>query len=269
MADAAHASGWTCEELPFADGGEGMLNAFGGANRETVVTGPLGSPVTAGWRLEADLAVVEMAQASGLELAGGADGNAPLSATTRGTGELIAAALDVGARRVFVGVGGSATTDGGLGAVEVLVPYAPLDGSRGGQVFVACDVSTAFVDAATVFGPQKGADTPQVAALTRRLHALAKRYVSEHGVDVRRLPGSGGAGGLGGGLAALGASLTSGFELIADELELAAACRQADLVLTGEALLDAQSLAGKVVGGLSPLPVQIAPQRSSGITPVA
>ncbi|MGH3095097.1 MAG: glycerate kinase family protein [Streptosporangiales bacterium] len=253
MADVAQERGWTCTQLPLADGGEGTLDAFGGPNRDTPVTGPLGRQVTAGWRLDGDLAVVEMARASGLELAGGAAGNDPLAATTRGTGELIAAVLDAGARRVVVGIGGSATTDGGLGAVEALAPYAPLDGSHGAQVLVACDVTTRFADAAAVFGPQKGATPDQVAALTEQLKDLAEVYTREHGVDVRELPGSGGAGGLGGGLAALGAVLTPGFDLIADELRLAAACRRADLVLTGEGKLDAQSLAGKVVGGVAAL----------------
>lgn len=262
IADVARDRGWTCTQLPLADGGEGTLDAFGGPNRETTVTGPLGRPVTAGWRLDGELAVVEMARASGLELTGGAAGNDPLAATTRGTGELIAAALDAGAHRVVVGIGGSATTDGGLGAVEALAPYAPLDGSHAAQVLVACDVTTTFVDAASVFGPQKGASPNQVTALTERLDDLADVYAREYGVDVRELAGSGGAGGLGGGLAALGAGLTPGFDLIADELRLAAACHQADLVLTGEGKLDAQSLAGKVVGGVAAL---AGPERTAAI----
>lgn len=253
MAEAARGPGWTCTRLPLADGGEGTLDAFGGSNRETTVTGPLGGRALAGWRFDGELAVVEMARASGLELAGGAAGNDPLAATTRGTGELIAAALDAGAHRVVVGIGGSATTDGGLGAAEALAPYAPLDGSNGARVLVAYDVTTTFVDAAAVFGPQKGASRDQVAALTQRLEDLADLFARDYGVDVRELAGSGGAGGLGGGLAALGAVLTPGFDLIADELGLADACHQADLVLTGEGRLDAQSLAGKVVGGVAAL----------------
>lgn len=266
MAAAAHASGWTCVELPLADGGEGTVEAFGGPNRESVVTGPLGAPVSAGWRLDGERAVVEMAGASGLQLAGGAARNDPVGATTRGTGELIAAALDAGARQVLVGIGGSATTDGGLGAVEVLAPYAPLDGSHGRpEVSVACDVTTRFVDAAAVFAPQKGADAHQVALLRVRLETLAQQYAEEFGVDVRELPGSGGAGGLGGGLAALGARLVPGFDLIADAVGLADAAASADLVLTGEGTLDAQSLSGKVVGGVAAL---AGPERTAAVVGV-
>ena len=114
-----------CDEVPMSDGGEGLLDVFGGGNRTTVVTGPLGSPVEAGWRIDRRTAVIEMARASGLALAGGADGNDPLAATTRGTGELIAKAIEQGARTVLVGLGGSATTDGGLGAIEGLGSPAP------------------------------------------------------------------------------------------------------------------------------------------------
>lgn len=251
MCAAAAAAGWTYLPLPLADGGEGTVDAFGGPNRHTTVTGPLGDQVSAAWRLDGDTAVVEMASASGLQVAGGAAGNDPVAATTRGTGELIAAAADAGARRVLVGIGGSATTDGGYGAVEALAEYAPLDGTNGVEVLVACDVSTSFVDAAAVFGPQKGASPPQVDELTARLTDLAKRYLRDFGVDVTGLPGSGGAGGLGGGLAALGAQLAGGFELIAAERGLADAAAAADLVVTGEGLLDAQSLVGKVVGGVA------------------
>ncbi|HEX6444321.1 MAG TPA: glycerate kinase [Streptosporangiales bacterium] len=266
MAAAARGSGWTCAELPLADGGEGTVEAFGGPNRESVVTGPLGSPVTASWRLDGERAVVEMASASGLQVAGGAARNDPVVATTRGTGELIAAALDAGARQVLVGIGGSATTDGGLGAVEVLAPYAPLDGGHGHpEVAVACDVTTVFVDAAAVFAPQKGADAAQVALLRVRLETLARRYAEEFGVDVRDLPGSGGAGGLGGGLAALGARLVPGFELIADAVGLADAAASADLVLTGEGKLDAQSLSGKVVGGVA---AEAGPERTAAVVGV-
>src|SRR5581483_9633762 len=109
---------------------------------------------------------------------------------TRGTGELVAAALDAGAEQILVGVGGSATTDGGLGAVEVLQERAPF----GARVLVCCDVETGFVDAAAVFGPQKGATPAQVAELTERLRRLANRYRREFGVDVEALPGAGAAG---------------------------------------------------------------------------
>ena len=152
--------------VPMADGGEGTLDALGGANRMSTVTGPVGDPIEAEWRLDGQLAVIEMARASGLEIAGGAEENDPIGATTYGTGELISGALEAGARRVVVGVGGSATTDGGLGALRALYPLQRL---RGLDIVVACDVTTRFVDAAEVFGPQKGASAKQVALLTRRL----------------------------------------------------------------------------------------------------
>ncbi|MCU1677506.1 MAG: hypothetical protein JWM93_2264 [Frankiales bacterium] len=249
MADGARDAGWDAVVVPLADGGEGTLEALGGPTRLTLVTGPLGEPVEAAWRLDDDGAVIEMAKASGLALAGGATGNDPLAATTRGTGELIAAALDAGAHRVVVGVGGSATTDGGLGAVEILAPYAPLDGSRGYTVMVACDVTTGFLDAARLFGPQKGADAAQVDALSRRLCALADEY-ERFGVDVRQLAGAGAAGGLAGGLAALGASLRAGFDVVAEAVGLRSTMAGVDHVLTGEGLLDRQSFDGKVVGGV-------------------
>ena len=132
VAAAADAVGWSCVQLPLADGGEGTLDAFGGANRSTTVTGPLGGRVDAEWRLGDDgVAVVESALASGLVLAGGAEGNDPVRATSRGTGQLVAAAIAGGARRVIVSLGGSATTDGGLATVEELDAYAPFDGQDG------------------------------------------------------------------------------------------------------------------------------------------
>jgi glycerate kinase len=240
-------------ELPLADGGEGTLDALvaalGGSRRRATVTGPLGQPVDAEWALlPGGVAVVEMAAASGLALVDGR--NDPLRASTRGTGELVAAALRAGARRVLVGVGGSATTDGGLAAVEAL------GWSFGGTpVTVACDVSTLFLDAARVFSPQKGASGAQVQLLTRRLAQLADTYESRTGVDVRALEGSGAAGGLAGGLAAIGAQLEPGFETVAEATGLEArlehvATDECGIVVTGEGKLDATSFAGKVVGGV-------------------
>ncbi len=248
IARGAEAAGWPCRELPLADGGEGTLDALGGANRSTRVSGPLGAPVDAGWRLDGELAVIEMARASGLALVGGADHNDPLAASARGTGELIEAAVRAGARRIVVGVGGSATTDGGLGAVEAL-DWAPF-ASRGVVVEVACDVQTTFVDAASVFAPQKGASSEDVAELTARLRQVAKRYRRELGTDVESIPGAGAAGGLAGGLAALGATLAPGFELVADAVGLDRALAECDVVVTGEGQLDETSFAGKVVGGV-------------------
>lgn len=236
--------------IPMADGGDGTLDALGGANRTSMVTGPLGEPVEAAWRLSRGVAVIEMAQASGLVLAGGAEANDPLNATTRGTGELIVNAIGRGATRIIVGLGGSATTDGGLGAVEAIGSTAKLARA---DVEVATDVDTLFVDAARVFGPQKGATPAQIAFLEARLRGVAERYRDEFGVDVEQVPGSGAAGGLGGGLLAVGATIVGGFELIADELGLAEAVAEADLVITGEGQLDRESFNGKVVGGVADL----------------
>jgi len=237
----AKGAGPGCRELPLADGGEGTLEVLGGANRTTRVTGPLGEPVDAGWRLEDGTAVIEAASASGLVLAGGAAANDPVNATTSGTGELIAAAIAGGAHEVIVAVGGSATTDGGLGAVEALSgrPFRV-------PVRVACDVRTLLVDAATLFAPQKGATPEQVELLSRRLAGLAERY----GPAVSSLPGSGAAGGLAAGLASLGAELVPGFALVAAHAGLEPALDEVELVLTGEGRLDSTSFDGKVVGGV-------------------
>ena len=246
VAAAVEATGGTCDVVQVADGGEGFLDAMGGANRTTVVTGPLGDPVEAAWRISGGQAVVEMAQASGLALVADGD-NDPVAASTYGTGELIGAAIDAGAKRVFVGVGGSATTDGGFGALRALYPLQRL---RGIDIRVACDVRTRFVDAADVFAPQKGATPPQVELLRRRLERLAEVYTEDYGVDVIDLEGSGAAGGLAGGLAAVGATLERGFDLVADEVDLFGRIEGADLALTGEGFVDAESFEGKVVGGV-------------------
>jgi glycerate kinase len=234
--------------VPLADGGDGTLDVLvsvlGGSRRRATVTGPLGEPVDAEWgMLPGGTAVVEMAQASGLAAVRGR--NDALRASTRGTGELIATAVRAGARTVIVGAGGSATTDGGLAAVEAL------GWSLGGaDVVIACDVSTPFVDAARLFAPQKGATDAQVSLLTRRLARLADEYEARTGVDVRTLPGAGAAGGFAGGLAAIGARLDAGFDVVADAVGLDALLAGADIVVTGEGKLDGTSFDGKVVGGV-------------------
>jgi glycerate 2-kinase len=246
--------GIDCVEVPMADGGDGLLEALGGPNRTSTVTGPLGDTVKAPWRLSKGTAVIEMAQASGLTLVGGAQGNDPLNATTTGTGELIDHALDAGARRIIVGLGGSATTDGGFGAIRAITAIARL---RQVELLVACDVTTTFIDAATVFGPQKGASRAQVAMLTRRLERLTQVFLQDFGVDVASIPGGGAAGGLGGALAALGGTLLPGFELVADELDLYDHLEGADFVITGEGCLDDSSSAGKVVGGVASIAAEV------------
>ena len=248
MAAGVEAAGFSARRIPVADGGEGTLDALlaarGGSTRTTTVTGPLGDPVAAQWGLLPDgSGVIEMARASGLQLVGLR--NDPLRASTRGTGELISAALRAGARRVIVGVGGSATTDGGLGAVDALRWSL-----AGHDVTVACDVATPFLDAATVYGPQKGATSAQVSLLTGRLARLAEVYQERTGVDVTELEGAGAAGGLAGGLAAIGAQLEPGFDVVARAAGLDDALTGAELVVTGEGKLDASSFEGKVVGGV-------------------
>ena len=230
-----------------ADGGEGLLDVLGGPDRSTVVTGPLGEPVKAGWRLDRGTAVIEMARVAGLELAGGADGNHPLDATTAGVGELILRAVESGARRVVVGMGGSATTDGGLGAIDAMGSQARY---RGVEILVACDVRTRFTDAAEVFGPQKGATDAHVRLLNGRLERLVQVYGERFDVDVSALDRAGAAGGLAGGLAAMGAELVDGIDLVAEELRLDEHVADADLVVTGEGWLDPTSYDGKVVGGV-------------------
>lgn len=240
-------------ELPLADGGEGLLDVFGGANRTNTVTGPLGRPVEAGWRHDGRTAIIEMAQASGLAIAGGPEHNRPLDATTAGVGELILAAISAGARRVIVGLGGSATTDGGLGAVQAIGSPRRLAGI---DLRIACDVTTRFADAAPVFGPQKGASPAQVNLLRRRLERLAQQYHDDFGVDISDIPGSGAAGGLAGGLVALGGTIEPGFDLVADEVGLYDQLDGTDLIITAEGHLDAQSFDGKVVGGVAELALE-------------
>jgi len=242
--------GHDCIERPLADGGEGTLEALGGANRTTLVTGPLGDPVNADWRLHRGTAIIEMACASGLLLAGGREKNDAVAASTTGTGEIIDAALDLGAKRIIVCLGGSATTDGGLGAVRAIQTPARL---KGVEFVVACDVTTTFTDAAKVFGPQKGASPAQVQLLTTRLERLVQMYKETYGVDVSLLSGAGAAGGLAGGLAALGAKLVPGFDLVAQEVLLDELLIDVDLIITGEGYMDNESFLGKVVGSMAEL----------------
>jgi glycerate kinase len=231
---------------PVADGGEGTLEALvqglGGEVRSAEVSDPLGRPVVASFGFVADGAVgiVETAAASGLHLVP-EDERDPWAASTGGTGELIAAAVAAGAQTVYVGVGGSATTDGGAGAVRAVRAAGGLDGTR---LVVLCDVRTTFEDAARVFAPQKGADATMVARLTKRLVSLAGRMER----DPRGVPMTGAAGGLSGGLwSAFGAELVPGASFVLDVLDFDARMRAARAVVTGEGRIDQQSLAGKAV----------------------
>ncbi len=249
-AAGARRAGWQVREVPMSDGGEGLLEAVGGTLHRVAVAGPMGSGhVEAAVSLLDDpesTAVVEMAQAAGLALAGGPEANDPERATTLGVGQLVMAAVELGARRVVIGCGGSASTDGGSGAL------AALETDRLAEValIAACDTTATFVEAATVFGPQKGATPEQVHRLEGRLERLAGEYRRRLGVDVSTMPGSGAAGGLAGGLAAVGAQLVGGFDLVASLVGLPERLEGADAVMTGEGCLDETSFTGKVVGGV-------------------
>jgi glycerate kinase len=256
---AAAAAGWDCDIAPVSDGGEGFLEVFAdfGSRRTARVSGPLGQELEVPWVLGHDdddpsrgVAIVESALVIGLTTIGGPARNDPMRASTTGLGQLVSAATRAGAKQVLIGMGGSATTDGGLGAVDVLAP----NGRRPtAELLVACDVETQFLDAAAIFSPQKGAAPAQVELLKRRLERVAQLYEERFGVDVRSIKGSGAAGGLGGGLLAIGAKLVPGFDLVAEKLSLAERIAEADLVVTGEGYLDKQSFAGKAVGGVARL----------------
>lgn len=242
MGKGAERAGWGVDICPMSDGGDGfaqVLAAAGGRPRitweTTTVAGPLGLPVDAHWWTTSDGAVIESATASGLVLAGGALGNDPLRADTRGTGELIVTALRRGIKRLLVGVGGSASTDGGMGAVEVVLDAGGLGDA---ELVVACDVDIPFLEAAERFGPQKGASEAEVEQLSARLVALAAQYENLFGVDVTKIARAGAAGGLAGGLAALGARLVDGFGEVAERVDLAGQIDRAHLVITGEGRLD-------------------------------
>jgi glycerate kinase len=231
-----------------ADGGEGtmdvLVSALGGDVRRLSVSDPLGRPVEAAFALLPDgSAVVEMAQASGLSLVDEPERDA-WAASTRGTGELIVAAVEAGASHVIVTVGGSATSDGGAGALEAL-READLTGRSAIEMDVVCDVRVPFEQAPSVFGPQKGADPAMVERLERRLDELAETFPR----DPRGEPMTGCAGGLSGGLwAACGARLVPGAAYVLDAIGFDPLMRESGFVVTGEGSLDEQTLQGKIVG---------------------
>ena len=231
-------------ELPVGDGGEGtmgvLVDALGGDVRTATVSDPLGRPVEAQFAILPDgSAVVETAQASGLGLVAEDERDA-WAASTRGTGELIALAVEAGAEHVLVTVGGSATSDGGAGALEALDEA----GVRP-DLEVLCDVRTVYEKAPSMFGPQKGADPELVKRLERRLDELAGRLPR----DPRGIPMTGAAGGLSGGLwGGLGARLVPGAAYVLDAIGFDAAMKASAFVVTGEGRLDLQTLEGKIVG---------------------
>jgi len=240
-------TGFPADLAPAADGGDGTLEvlllALGGETAACECHDPLGRPMTAGFGLlsDGDGAIVEMASASGLSLVPEDERDAE-AASTYGTGELIMAAVDAGAQVVFVSVGGSATTDGGAGALQAIEDAG---GLRGAKLVVLSDVRTPFEHAATVYGPQKGADPAAVKRLTRRLNTLADGFAR----DPRSQPMTGAAGGLAGGLwAQLGAELVPGAPFVLDALGFDARLREARAVVTGEGRIDEQTLQGKIAG---------------------
>lgn len=244
IARGLRSEGLEAVELPVGDGGEGTMDALlavlGGDLRRATVSDPLGRPVEATYALLRDgmTAIVETAQASGLWRVAEHERD-PWTASTHGTGELIAAAAKAGASRVIVTVGGSATTDGGLGAIEAL-DRADVDVA----LDVLCDVRSAWEDAPRLYGPQKGADAEMVMRLERRLDELASKAPN----DPTGVPYTGSAGGLSGGLWAFrGARLFSGAAYVLDALGFDDRLRDANFAVTGEGRLDAQTLEGKIV----------------------
>lgn len=305
-------AGAELEEVPVADGGEGTLDALvaalGGRVERARVTGPLGDPVDAELALadteEGLVAVVEMARASGLHLIS-EERRDPMRATTTGTGELILAAARHRPAKMIVCIGGSATNDGGAGMAQALGAHlrdetgaeVPPGGAglhrlasidtmglsaelRGIDVVMATDVDNPLTGpsgASAVYGPQKGATGQQVAALDAALRHFAAVVLRDIGLDVRDVPGSGAAGGLGAGLIAfLGARVRSGFDVIAEAVGLAGRLEAADAVVTGEGRFDVQSERGKAPAGVLRMAreagcsaILIAGEVSEGIRPEA
>ncbi|NIH88073.1 glycerate kinase [Amycolatopsis granulosa] len=265
-------------ECPIADGGDGTVAAAVAAGFEFVparASGPAGEPVGTGYARRGGTAVIELAAVSGLALL---DEPAPLTATTLGVGELMRAALDAGATRLVLGLGGSSSTDGGTGLLRALgarlldedgdelplggaalrrLARVDLDGLdarvRDVELLVASDVDNPLLGehgAAAVYGPQKGAAPEDVDLLESALHRLAE-VVRAHGADVANVPGAGAAGGTGFALALLGASFRPGIDVVLELTGLADKLPGADLVITGEGSLDEQTLRGKGPAGIA------------------
>ena len=272
-------------KVPMADGGEGtvqsLVDATGGKMITKTVTGPLGTPVKAFFGISGDekTAVIEMAAASGLHLVPPCDRN-PLVTTTRGTGELIAAALDCGVEHIIIGIGGSATNDGGAGMAKALgIMLLDSDGKEIGEgggalntlaavkmdgidkrlesvkIEVACDVDnplTGIKGASHIFGPQKGATPDMVEELDNNLRHFADIIRTDLGKDIEHVSGAGAAGGLGGGLMAfLFAELKRGVDIVLEATNLETHLRDADFVITGEGKIDGQTIFGKTPIGVA------------------
>lgn len=270
--------------IPVADGGEGTVEALvsglGGKYKTVNVTGPLSAPVLARYGiLQDEVAVIEMAEASGLPLVPENLRN-PLMTTTYGTGELIKDALDNGCKKIFLGIGGSATNDGGVGMAQALgVSFQDRDGKEIGfgggklgninyidisnidprikdiEIIVACDVDNPLCGingASNVYGVQKGANELMIKQLDDNLKHLALKIKEQLGIEVLDLKGGGAAGGLGAGLVTFcGATLRSGIEIILDMVKIEKYLEEADIVITGEGKIDGQSINGKVPLGVA------------------
>lgn len=272
-------------KVPMADGGEGtvqsLVDATGGKMINKTVTGPLGTPVKAFFGISGDekTAVLEMAAASGLHLVPPVDRN-PLVTTTRGTGELIAAALDYGVEHIIIGIGGSSTNDGGAGMAKalgiMLLDSAGKEIGEGGgalntlaavkmdgidkrlelvKIEVACDVDnplTGLRGASHIFGPQKGATPHIVEELDNNLRHFADIIRTDLGKDIEHISGAGAAGGLGGGLMAfLSAELKRGVDIVLEATDLETHLQNADFVITGEGKIDGQTIFGKTPIGVA------------------
>jgi glycerate kinase len=263
--------------VPVADGGEGTVDAFviaGASPHSSTVSGPLGDPVRARFAIRAEVAVVESAQACGLALVSAPDRETALAADTRGVAELVVGAVAAGAKRVVVGVGGSASTDGGsglargLGAQLLDATGRPLPPGGGaltaldridvtglrdtGPVLVASDVRAPLADAAWTYAAQKGAGPDEIAVLAAGLRRWAEVVERDAGRSIGDMAGGGAAGGLAAGLVAFcGAEIVSGVDVVLDLLDFRATVAGADLVLTGEGSFDAQSLDGKAPIGVA------------------
>lgn len=271
------------KQIPVADGGEGSVDAFlqalGGDKRFLTVQGPFGKSMESFYGVvKGSTAIVEMAACAGLPLVG--DDLFPDKTTTYGVGELILAAAESGCKEIIVGLGGSATNDGGCGAAaacgvlfkdekgNAFIPtggtlhqVASIDRSGlskaldGVTITTMCDIDNPFYGpkgAAHIFGPQKGANPEMVKTLNANLESLAKIIKKDCDLDVQAIPGSGAAGGMGGGMAAFfGSTLQMGIETVLDTVNFDQLLKKADLVLTGEGKIDSQSLRGKVVIGVA------------------
>lgn len=272
-------------KIPMADGGEGtvqsLIDATQGRLIETQVVAPLGNTITASFGVSGDgkMAMIEMAAASGLHLVPNEQRN-PLITTTYGTGQLIQAALNLGVEKIILGIGGSATNDGGVGMLQALgaqfldadnqpieaggaaltkimrIDYGQLDKRlQTVHIEVACDVDNPLYGeqgAAAIFAPQKGATAEMVATLDQALQHYAQRVQQELGMDIAHTAGAGAAGGMGAGLLTLpNVQLKAGVQIVIETVRLAQSVVDADLVITGEGRMDAQSIRGKTPIGVA------------------